>query len=178
MKTKKLVVGTVLCPKCNQKFRTKAPTPPTSEPQLTPRERDEHIRMLIMTPVGIMFLLLGFVLLNRFGDIDNLFSFINPLFLAPFFCGLFFLTPAMFAFLRKQNDPVGLNTQSHHHLQGRSETQPPVDRRAENAVMGFFGSMAIIMGVILVVFVIVALYIVVFFLTWIGENGLPVFSGW
>ena len=131
-----------------------------------------------MAPVGVMFLLLGFLLLIRFGDIDNLFSFMNPLFLAPFFCGLFFLTPAMFAYLRKQNDPVGLKAQSHHRLQGRGEPQAPVDRRAENAVMRFFGSMAIIMGVVLVVFAIVALYVLVFVLTWIGENGLPVFSGW
>ena len=44
--------------------------------------------------------------------------------------------------------------------------------------MSIFGSMALIMSVVLVVFVIVALYVVVFVLTWIGENGFPVFSGW
>ena len=53
-----------------------------------------------------------------------------------------------------------------------------LDPRARYVVMSIFGSMALIMSVVLVVFVIVALYVVVFVLTWIGENGFPVFSGW
>ena len=129
-----------------------------------------------MTSLGVIFLLLGFLLIVD--DIDDWFSFINPFFLAPFFCGLFFLTPAMFAMIRKQKNAVGLKAQSHQYQQERSESQPPVDRRVENTVMGIFGTMALIMAVIAVVFVIVVLYIAVYILTWISENGFPLFGGW
>ena len=168
-------MGTVLCPNCNKKFRT-APAAPTPEPQLTPKERDELLRMRIMTPVGVFFLLVSLFVISD--DPDNLFSLVNPLFLAPVFCGLFFLTPAMFAILRKQDGRVNVNSHTPQTQQNARVPSQPVDRTAENVVMGFFGSMAVIMGVIVLLILIVVLYFISVALAWIGENGLPFPSGW
>ena len=167
MKTKKLVMGTVLCPNCNKKFRT-APAAPTPEPQRTPKEREEHIKMLIMLPIGVFLLLIGLLVIAD--DPDDLQSWMNPFFLAPAFCGLFFLTPAMFAFLRKQDGSVNVNSYTHQSQQNASMPSQPVDRTAENVVMSIFGSMAAIMGVIALLFLIVILYIAFFTLRWISEN--------
>jgi len=174
MKTKKLVVGTVLCPKCNQKFRTMAPTPP--EPQRTPKEKEEHIRMLIMVPIGAIFLLIALFVIAD--DPDDLESWVNPFFLAPAFCGLFFLTPTMFAFLRYRDGRVNVDSHTHQTQQNASMPSQPVDRTAENVVMSIFGSMAVIMGVIALLFLIVVLYFFFIILGWISENGLPFPSGW
>jgi multisubunit Na+/H+ antiporter MnhB subunit len=175
MKTKKLVVGTVLCPKCNQKFRTMAPTPPTPEPQRTPKEKEEHIRMLIMAPIGAIFLLIALFVIAD--DPDDLESWMNPFFLAPAFCGLFFLTPTMFAFLRYRDGRVNVDSHTHQTQQNASMPSQPVDRTAENVVMSIFGSMAVIMGVIALLFLIVVLYFFFIILGWISENGLPFPSG-
>jgi hypothetical protein len=175
MKTKKLVMGKVLCPKCNKKFRTIAPAPPTPEPQLTPRERDEQIRMRLMTPLGVIFLLIGLFVISD--DADNLFSFCSPFFLAPVFCGLFFLTPGMFALLRKQNGPVGLKTQFHQHQPSATASSQPVDRTTEDFFMKIFGSMALITGVIGLLLLLVALFFIIFFLVWLVANN-PGTGGW
>lgn|GEM_PF-1614060 len=168
LKTKKLVMGKVLCPKCNKKFRTMAPAPPTPEPQRTPKEKEEHIRMLIMAPIGVVFLLISLFIIAD--DLDDLESWIHPFFLAPAFCGLFFLTPAMFAFLRNRDGRVNVDSHTHQTQQNASMPSQPVDRTAENVVMSIFGSMAVIMGVIALLIVIVFLYLFFFILNWMSEN--------
>ena len=170
-----MVVGTVLCPKCNQKFRTMAPTPTTPEPQRTQKEKEEHIRMLIMAPIGAIFLLIALFVIAD--DPDDLESWMNPFFLAPAFCGLFFLTPTMFAFLRYRDGRVNVDSHTHQTQQNASMPSQPVDRTAENVVMSIFGSMAVIMGVIALLFLIVVLYFFFIILGWISENGLPFPSG-
>ena len=129
-----------------------------------------------MAPFGVLFLLIGLGVIAD--DLDGPLSFANPFFLAPVFCGLFFLTPAMFAFLRKQDGRVNVNSHTHQTQQNARVPSQPVDRTAENVVMGFFGSMAVIMGVIVLLFLIVVLYFISVALAWIGENGLPFPSGW
>ena len=129
-----------------------------------------------MAPFGVLFLLIGLGVIAD--DLDGPLSFANPFFLAPVFCGLFFLTPAMFAFLRKQDGRVNVNSHTHQTQQNASVPSQPVDRTAENVVMGFFGSMAVIMGVIVLLILIVVLYFISVALAWIGENGLPFPSGW
>ena len=171
MKTKKLVMGRVLCPKCNKKFRTMSPAPQIPKPQRTQKEKDEHIRMLILAPIGVFFLLIGLFVIGD--DPDDLESWINPFFLAPVFCGLFFLTPAMFAFLRNQDGRVNVNSHTHQTHQNASVPSQPVDRTAENVVMSIFGSMAVIMGVIALLFVIFVVYVFLLIIGWISENGLP-----
>lgn len=171
MKTKKLVMGRVLCPKCNKKFRTMSPAPQIPKPQRTQKEKAEHIRMLILAPIGVFFLLIGLFVIGD--DPDDLESWINPFFLAPVFCGLFFLTPAMFAFLRNQDGRVNVNSHTHQTHQNASVPSQPVDRTAENVVMSIFGSMAVIMGVIALLFVIFVVYVFLLIIGWISENGLP-----
>ena len=163
MKTKKLVMGKVLCPKCNKKFRTMAPASPTPEPQRTQKEKEEHTRMLIMAPIGVVFLLIGLFVIGD--DMDDLESWIHPFFLAPAFCGLFFLTPAMFAFLRKQDGRVNVNSHTHQTQQNASVPSQPADRTAENVVMSIFGSMAVIMSVIALLFAIAFLFVFFFILS-------------
>ena len=127
--------------------------------------------MLIMAPFGVLFLLIGLGVIAD--DLDGPLSFANPFFLAPVFCGLFFLTPAMFAFLRKQDGRVNVNSHTHQTQQNARVPSQPVDRTAENVVMSIFGSMAVIMGVIALFFVIAVLFVFFFILSWISENGLP-----
>lgn len=124
-----------------------------------------------MAPIGVFFLLIGLFVIGD--DPDDLESWINPFFLAPVFCGLFFLTPAMFAFLRNQDGRVNVNSHTHQTHQNASVPSQPVDRTAENVVMSIFGSMAVIMGVIALLFVIFVVYVFLLIIGWISENGLP-----
>ena len=125
-----------------------------------------------MAPIGVVFLLIGLFVIGD--DPDDLESWIHPFFLAPVFCGLFFLTPAMFAFLRNQDGRVNVNSHTHQTHQNASVPSQPVDRTAENVVMSIFGSMAVIMGVIALLIVIVFLYLFFFVLNWMSENGFPI----
>ena len=127
--------------------------------------------MLILAPIGVFFLLIGLFVIGD--DPDDLESWIHPFFLAPVFCGLFFLTPAMFAFLRNQDGRVNVNSHTHQTHQNASVPSQPVDRTAENVVMSIFGSMAVIMGVIALLFVIFVVYVFLLIIGWISENGLP-----
>ena len=124
-----------------------------------------------MAPIGVVFLLIGLFVIGD--DPDDLESWIHPFFLAPVFCGLFFLTPAMFAFLRNQDGRVNVNSHTHQTHQNASVPSQPVDRTAENVVMSIFGSMAVIMGVIALLFVIFVVYVFLLIVGWISENGLP-----
>jgi hypothetical protein len=128
-----------------------------------------------MTPLGVIFLLIGLFVISD--DADNLFSFCSPFFLAPVFCGLFFLTPGMFALLRKQNGPVGLKTQFHQHQPSATASSQPVDRTTEDFFMKIFGSMALITGVIGLLLLLVALFIIILFLVWLVANN-PGTGGW
>ena len=74
-----------------------------------------------MAPFGVLFLLIGLGVIAD--DLDGPLSFANPFFLAPVFCGLFFLTPAMFAFLRKQDGRVNVNSHTHQTQQNPISTQ-------------------------------------------------------
>lgn len=163
-------MGKVLCPKCNKKFRTMPAAPPTPEPQRTPKEKGEQIRMLIMAPIGVFFLLIALFVIAD--DPDELQSWMNPFFLAPAFCGLFFLTPTMFAYLRYRDGRVNVDSHTHQTQQNASMPSQPVDRTAENVVLSIFGSMAVIMGVIALLFLIFILYVVFFTLNWMSENTL------
>lgn len=163
-------MGKVLCPKCHKKFRTMPAAPPTPEPQRTPKEKEEHIRMLIMAPIGVFFLFIALFVIAD--DPDELQSWINPFFLAPAFCGLFFLTPTMFAYLRYRDGRVNVDSHTHQTQQNASMPSQPVDRTAENVVLSIFGSMAVIMGVIALLFLIFILYVVFFTLNWMSENTL------
>lgn len=124
-----------------------------------------------MAPIGVVFLLMSLFIIAD--DLDDLESWIHPFFLAPAFCGLFFLTPAMFAFLRKQDGRVNVDSHTHQTQQNASVPSQPVGRTAENVVMSIFGSMAVIMGVIALLLVIFVVYVFLFILGWISENGLP-----
>lgn len=128
-----------------------------------------------MAPIGAIFLLIALFVIAD--DPDDLESWVNPFFLAPAFCGLFFLTPTMFAFLRYRDGRVNVDSHTHQTQQNASMPSQPVDRTAENVVMSIFGSMAVIMGVIALLFLIVVLYFFFIILGWISENGLPFPSG-
>jgi len=132
--------------------------------------------MLVMAPFGAFFLFFGLVAIAL--DPDNLTSWSAPFYLAPIFCGLFFLTPAMFAFLRKRAEPVAVGAQTAHNSRASETPQAqPLGRTTENMVMGLFGSIAFIMGVIGLLIVIVVVFVLSVILRWISENGLPFPSG-
>ena len=108
-----------------------------------------------MAPIGVFFLLIGLIVIAD--DPDELQSWMNPFFLAPTFCGLFFLTPTMFAYLRYRDGRVNVDSHTHQTQQNASIPSQPVDRTAENVVLSIFGSMAVIMGVIALLFLIAIL---------------------
>ena len=167
MRTKNMVNGVVRCPKCQHRFRTSAPTPVQVNAQVSAREKEERTRTVVMAAFGALFLFGG--LLAVVLDFDNLASGWASFYLAPIFCGLFFLTPAVFAGLRKRRPPVDLSGAKHPtHSTTPVSATVPVNRTAENIVMSVFGSMFVLMAVVSISIVIV---IAVFLFLLIGGLG-------
>ena len=132
--------------------------------------------MLVMAPFGALFLLIGLVAIAI--DPDDLVSGWAPFYLAPVFCGLFFLTPAMFAFLRKQAEPAAVAT--HTTQRSRTSETPqaqPLGRSTENIVMGFFGSMFIIMAIASVLTVIAIVVLIFILLELLSQIGVDLWNG-
>ncbi len=117
-----------------------------------------------MAPFGALFLTFGLIAIVM--DPEDLISGWAPFYLAPVFCGLFFLTPAFFVFLRSQSEPVSLNVHESQHQQATNASLPPaVNHSTEKVVMGIFGSMFAIMAILSISILVL---IVVVFLAVIG----------